>query len=322
MMKIRDLLVFAAAASLLPGAVAAQTVGIGTGPQGSLTYRTGAAVAKVASDVLSLQSLVQPYSGNQQHIALVSRGRLQFGVNNIQETTAVTNGTGQFKAQGPNKTFRVVARLFPIPVGLLVRQDSSITAISQLRGKRVPVGYSSQKTVRAVVNALLASGGLTQRDVEGIPVPNTSRGTAAFMAGKADVAMSSLGGARLRKAGAAVGGIRILPIPDTPAALAGIQREYPGAYTLTMKPRKGFPGITKPTRAMAYDFLLNSSTEVPADLVYKITKALAANKKTLVSVSRVYGRFSKNMMARPYKAVQYHEGAIRYYKEAGLWPPK
>lgn len=321
-MKIIDKVVFALTAVAISGVAQAQTVGIGTGPQGSLTYRTGAAVAKVASDVLSLQSLVQPYSGNQQHIALVTRGRLQFGVNNIQETTAVTKGTGQFAKQGPNKNFRVVARLFPIPVGLLVRADSSITSISQLRGKRVPVGYSSQKTVRAVVSALLASGGLNTETVEGIPVPNTSRGTAAFMAGKADVAMSSLGGARLRKAGAAVGGIRILPIPDTPAAEAGMQREYPGSYVITMKPRKGFPGIEKPTRAMAYDFLLNSSTEVPAELVYKVTKALAANKKTLVSVSRVYGRFSKSMMARPYKGVQYHEGAIRYYKEAGLWPPK
>ena len=312
----------AVSASFLAGTAAAQTVGIGTGPQGSLTYRTGAAVAKVTSEKLNLQSLVQPYSGNQQHIALVSKGRLQFGVNNIQETGAVTNGTGQFESQGANKAFRVVARLFPIPVGLLVRQDSPITKISDLRGKRVPVGYSSQKTVRAVVNALLASGGLDLKSVKGVPVPNTSRGTAAFMSGKADVAMSSLGGARLRKAGAAVGGIRILPIPDTPQALPAIQNAYPGAYIIVMKPRKGFPGITKPTRALAYDFLLNSSTEVPADLVYKVTKALAANKQTLVSVSGIFRGFSKEKMARPYKGVKYHEGAIRYYKEAGLWPPK
>ncbi len=319
-MKTISQLACAAIVAGMAGPAAAQTVGIGTGPQGSLTYRTGAAVAKVASEVLKMQSLVQPYSGNQQHIALVSKGRLQFGVNNIEETTAVVNGSNQFKGQKPNKTFRVVARLFPIPVGLMVRKDSPITQIAQLKGKRVPTGYTSQKTVTYVINALLAAGGLTIKDVSQVPVPNTSRGTAAFMAGKADVAMSSLGGARLRKADASVGGIRILPIP--PGADKALDRENPGSYVITMKPRKGFPGITKPTRAMAYDFLLNSSTNVPEGVVYKLTKALAENKKILVSVSGIYRRFSKKLMARPYKGVEYHKGAIKYYKEAGLWPPK
>lgn len=317
-MKIKSAFAALAASAFLAGGAWAQTIGIGTGPQGSLTYNTGAAVAKVASDLLGMQALVQPYSGNQQHIPLVTSGRLQFGVNNVQETIAAANGTAQFEGQPPNEEFRVVARLFPIPVGFMVRADSDITAIEQLRGKRVPVGYSSQATVAFVNTALLAAGGLTEADVDGVPVPNTSRGTGAFTAGQADAAASSLGGARLSKADAAVGGIRILPIPEGGAErIAAVNPAY---YVITMQPREGMPGIEGPTPTLAYDFLLNASTNTPDDVVYEIVKAMAENKDLLVSVSGAYRGFAKETMASQYEGVEYHPGAVRYYKEAGLWP--
>lgn len=317
-MRIKTALAAVAASAFLTGAAVAQTVGIGTGPQGSLTYNTGAAVAKVASDLLGMQSLVQPYSGNQQHIPLVTSGRLQFGVNNVQETIAAANGIAQFEGQPPNEDFRVVARLFPIPVGLMVRADSDITEIEQLRGKRVPVGYTSQVTVAFVATALLAAGGLTEADVRAVPVPNTSRGTEAFTAGQADAAVSSLGGARLSKADAAVGGIRILPIPEGGAErIAAVNPAY---YVITMEPRAGFPGLDAPTPSLAYDFLLNASVNTPDDVVYEIVKAMADNKDMLVSVSGAFRGFSKELMATAYEGIEYHPGAVRYYKEAGLWP--
>ena len=41
----------------------AQPLGLGTSPQGTLTYAVGAAVAKVLGDTANMQSRVQPSSG-------------------------------------------------------------------------------------------------------------------------------------------------------------------------------------------------------------------------------------------------------------------
>jgi uncharacterized protein len=321
-MKVVRMAAAGLAVGLLAGGAGAQTVGIGTGPQGSLTNRIGVGVAKVASRVAKFNAIAQPYTGNQQHLPLVSSGKLQFGVNNIQEISAAVSGTDQFKGRKPFANMRVVTRLIPLPVGFLVRKSSNIVRIADLKGRRVPVGYTSQKTVINVVNALLAAGGLTVADVDRVLVPNTGRGTAAFMAGKADVAMSSMGGARLRKADAAVGGIRVLPIPDSPDAVAALLKTFPPAYILTLKPSKGLPGIDKPTRVMAYDFLLNSSLAVPEEIVYKVTKAMAESKSMLVDVTKAFRGFDPKKMAPDYPVLKFHPGAIRYYKEVGLWPPK
>jgi len=45
-------------------AVLAQTLGIGTAPQGSIGYNMGSAIAKALSEVEKIQTRVQPYSGS------------------------------------------------------------------------------------------------------------------------------------------------------------------------------------------------------------------------------------------------------------------
>ncbi len=318
-MKLFRAFTIAVTATTIAGTAYAQTAGVGTGPATSLTGRLGTSVAKVMVEQASINMLAQPYDGNQQHLGLTNSGDLAFSLNNIQEIRAAVNGTEQFDGKGfPN--MRIAARLISIPVGLFVRSDSGINKISDLTGKKVPVGYGSQATVRNVITALLGAGGLSQGDIAGIEVPNTGGGAAAFREGRVDVMMSSVGGRRLIQANEAVGGIKLLEIPNDPAAEAALQKAFPGAYIITTKPRKGLPGVDAPMRTMAYDFLINASTETDDDLVYNLVKTLAENKEALIATGVPQFRsFSKDTMARQYDDVEYHPGAIRYYKEIGVW---
>lgn len=319
-MTILRLFGLAAAATMFVGTAAAQTAGIGTGPAASLTNRLGTSIATVVAEKAGINMLAQAYDGNQQHLGLTNTGDLAFSMNNIQEIRAAVAGTEQFDGTSfPN--MRLVARLIAIPVGLFVRADSGIDDISQLAGSRVPVGYGSQATVRGVVNALLGVGGLSQSNINGIEVPNTGGGAAAFREGRVDVMMSSVGGDRLIQVDEAVGGIKLLPIPDDPAAEAAMREAFPGAFIIITNPRDGLPGVDAPVRTMAYDFLINASTETDEDLVYNVVKTLADNKDALIATGVPQFRsFSRETMATQYDGLEYHPGAIRYYKEIGIWP--
>ena len=155
-----------------------------------------------------------------------------------------------------------------------------------------------------------------------MPVPNTSSGAQLFVKGTVDGTLSSLGGARLRDADAKVRGIRILKMFNTPEAVAEMQRGYPNSYLIQLKPGKGTVGLEEPIWVMAFDMMLMTSTKTSEDVVYKSVKALYGGKEGLVGVSPVFKSFNPKNMAPNFKGVNYHPGAIKFYKEVGLWPPK
>ena len=61
--------------------------------------------------------------------------------------------------------------------------------------------------------------------------------------------------------------------------------------------------------------------DVPDDVVYKFVKTMYHEKPELVKILAAFKGYDPQHMARPHP-MPYHPGAIKFYKEAGLWPPK
>ena len=70
----------AVAALFITGAASAQSIGVGTGPQASLTNRLGSGVAKVIADGAGLNTRAVPHTSNAHHTPLVEKGNITFGV--------------------------------------------------------------------------------------------------------------------------------------------------------------------------------------------------------------------------------------------------
>ena len=77
-------------------AAGAQPVGLGTSPQGTLTYAVGAAVAKTLTEVGHIQARVQPSSGTGAMIPLVNSGEIDLGFCNTLELYDAFHGVGTF----------------------------------------------------------------------------------------------------------------------------------------------------------------------------------------------------------------------------------
>ena len=318
-MKASRILIPVLAIGFLSGTAAAQSVGIGTGPQASLTNRIGSAIAKVLADGAGLKTRAVPHTSGSAHVPLVDKGTLAFGVNSTQQISAGVSGTAQFKGH-TMKNWVMASRLVPLPVGTLVRKDSPFHTLKDLKGKKITVGYTAQKTVLFVLNGFLFNAGMTVDDFKGVPVPNTSAGAQLFLKGQVDGSLSSLGGARLRRAAAKVGGIRILGMFNTPEAVARMQSGYPNSYLVQLKPGKRSIGVEKPIWVMAFDMVLMTSTKTSDETVYSSVKALHGGKAAMVKISPVFRRFDPKNMIPDYKGVKMHPGAIKFYSEVGLWP--
>lgn len=317
MRTLRALAYAAAVASpLLAGAANAQVVSIATTPSGSFTNSSGAAIAKVLIDHAGLRAVVQAQAANG--LDAVASGTSTFGLSNSFDTTFYVEGSHYYKAEGPHKNIRYVASLVPYRVGMFVRKDSDIKTLAELKGKNVSSGFNAQKTIGTIIEAYLANGGLTYNDVSKVPAPNVVRAAEDFDSGKVDVLFFAVGSAAVKQAAATVGGIRALPLDTSPAAIKRMEDVMPGSYVVRVNPAPNLDGVVKPTALIAFDMVLYTSAKTPADVTYRVAKALYENKKELAEIFRPFGNFDPKHMAVPVKDVPYAAGALKFYKEIGL----
>jgi len=304
-------------------AAQAQVVGIATLAPGSSFYAIGTAISAVLQQKANLTSRVQPMSGPSVYIPAVNRGDVEFGISNSLDVVNAYRGSENF-AGHISSDLRLVGAVFVNSLGIAVANDSPIKSIKDLKGVRMPSQFTAQAAMRLQQNTMLAVAGLSTADMKPYPVANYLKGMEALSQDKVDAAMFCVGCAQAQEFNvslAAHGGLRFLPLPDTAEALAAMHKIYPGAYLQVFQPASALPGVIGPTRLMVASGFLLSSKHVPDEVVYKATKAIHENKPMLEASTQYMKTFEPSMMAEA-NTVPYHLGAEKFYKEAGLWPPK
>jgi uncharacterized protein len=289
--------------------VAAQTYGFATLPAGTLNYRTASAVAKVLKEKAGLNVLVQPTAGDQVIVPMVARGEVQVGISNSME---VHNGL----ARG-FKDLRIIGAAHALRVGFFVRKDSKMMKVADLKGKRVPTGFSAMRALEPTVRAMLATAGLTEKDIKPVLVPNVIRSANDFVSGAADCFYFAFGAPKVREVDATVGGIRMVEIDEKgmPAARK-IER---WGYLTQVMPGPVFVGVEKPMKVYSFDNLFFTSAKTKDEFVYKFLDTLFKNKKDLIAVQPVLREFTPAFAYKQYD-VPYHPGALKYYKEHNIQP--
>jgi TRAP transporter TAXI family solute receptor len=319
-MRLIKLAVLSALALSTFATAEAQVIGIVTTPAGSYTNSVGAAVAKVIVEHAGMKATVTPQQSHGQDA--VHDGSAELSLATLSDVQQYVTGTVDWEGKGAKPNIRLVSRLVPITTAGYVQKDSAIKSLADIKGKRISVGYRAQKAVLRVVLAQLATVGLGENDVQGSPTQNIVQAADDFAAGKTDVFWFALGSAKVKQVAASVGGIRALPVPTTPDAVVQMNKFVPGSYPIVIQPSRNLDGITGPTPVMGYDVVLFTRADLPADTVYKITKAVHENKNDMAAIFPPMGQFQPENMARRYDHLEYHPGAIKFYQEKGMWPPK
>ena len=316
MLRILTALPAALLASLFVNAAHAQVLGFGSAPQGSIGYNMSSAIALVMAEDAKVQSRVQPYSGSSAVLPLVSSGELDLAVCNVLEIEEATKGEGPYNGR-KQSNLRVLGVIFPLYSSVFVKKDSPIKTLAELKGKRLPYGFSAQVTLERIVDAIIATGGLQRKDIVPVLVPNVVRGADDFMEGKLDGGFFALGAAKVSEVDKTVGGIRYLPVPDDPKAQAEMKKFMPYAYVKLVNPSPAFAGLDGPTKLMAYDYLVAVGAHVKDETVYKIAKAMYENKAKLTESLRAFGGWDPKTIGKDMPAA-YHPGSLKFFKEKGL----
>lgn len=309
------------AAALVTGGAGAETVGFATLPPGAINNVQAQVIAKVAQGNSDLKIRVIPYRGGGAVAGAVNTRRAEFGISDIVEMTDASTGGGQFKGRAmPN--LRIAFRVLAFTVGIFVRKDSPIQTVGQLKGKRFATEWTAFPNSIPLTNGIMATAGLSLKDVKGVPTANIIRGANDFKAGKTDAFIFAVGAPKVAEVNSAVGGVRLLPIPNTPDSLKRVKAVRSDYFLVTLPARMPFVGVVKPTTVLASDLVIYVGAHVSNDTVYKFVKGVHNQKEALAKGHPSFNAHAPKLMGKQFTRAKYHPGAVKFYKEVGIWPGK
>ncbi len=265
--------------------------------------------------VPGLVAVAQATQGSVENLRMVAAGQVESGIAQSDIAIWAYAGTGIFAAAGPLKNLRGIASLFPESLQLVVRDDSAIRTLADLRGKHISLGQPASGTV-ADARLVLAAAGLTEKSMTaeylrpGMAAANVKNGTldGFFIIGGVPVpAIRDL---------AAETPIRLIPVED---AVLARMRESSIAYRRSVIPAGTYPGISVGTPSIGFDALWIVSADAPDDLIYAITKTLWNDAtQRLLEARDPLGKQVRLEDALDGLSIPLHSGAKRFYREAGL----
>jgi len=303
------------------GAASAQEVAIATSSPGSIYHSSAQVIAKLLSDKAGVRATIQPYASPNIFIPAIDTGEIQLGLANIAELTWALEGKEHFEGR-PYKNLRAIAVAYPLRSVIFVRKGSDIKTLAELKGRPAVDGFTSQKIIVPLLDAMYATVGLARSDMKAVQVPTVVAGADAFVAGKTDMFFFALGAAKPREVDAGVGGIRVLTLPNTPASLAAVRKHFPPGYLRLENPGPGNIGVIEPSYSLAYDALVFGSAKTSDATAYQVAKTMYENAKAMGEAFPPFRLFDAKAMAKESGPLQFHPGAVKFYKEVGIWPGK
>ena len=208
-----------------------------------------------------------------------------------------------------NRPLRGISVLQSAPQHLIVRADSGIRGLSDLRDRRVAIGPRDSSTALVARIVLGAVGIDAPVDTESLRFDEAAR---KLLAGDLDAMF--VGSAREVINNVMQGGAQLVPIEG-----AQIER-LPGRYPF-LKPaslaRGTYSGQPDSIRTVAFDAVLVCRQDLDQELVYKLTRGLFEALPSLVAVEA--SLTAMDLSQAPTTPIPLHEGAARHYRELELF---
>jgi len=284
---------------------------LATGGTAGTYYPFGGAMAKIwNSKVPGLNVTAQATGASAENVRLVNKKEAELALVQSDTIDFAYNGKEAFKEKLTKMA--AIAVLYPEVIQLVVGGDSKVNSFADLKGLKIGVGAPGSGT-EANFRQLLDIYGMKKDDVRAQYL-SFSESAEQFKDRHIDAFIVTAGIPNAAIMDVAVmQSIRILPIPAD--KLAQLTKKYPFLSPVVIHANT-YKNQTAEVRTVAVNAVLIVSSDLPGDLVYKMTKALFENQAQLAS-AHAKGKEVNLKTAVTGVSIPFHPGAVRYYKEVG-----
>lgn len=300
-----------------------RTVAWSAYPTGTGGYSQAVAIGNILQRQYGVNLRVVPGRNDVSRLATLNAGRVHMSAGG-SEAVYAQEGILNFASRiwGPQPIRAVLSNFSTsCSFSLATAEDAGIREVDDIRGKRVTF-VQGAPSLNNALTALLAYANLTWDDVEMVEVGGYNASIDAVINNRADVAGGACNSPPFLRLETSPRGLFWVEFP--PEDLEAVQRvrdrlPWYVPHVATEGPAIDDDGIEVFTSAYP---LLVAMEDADSDMVYGMTKVIALhydeykNSAPGANGWRINGQQLENAF------IPYHEGAIAYFREIGIWTPE
>jgi TRAP transporter TAXI family solute receptor len=289
------------------------TVSLGTAtPGGGFPVYGNAVVRTVAQTDPLLHVDARNTRGSLENIPLLELGQLDFALVQGEAAHQAWNGIGR-----PPAKLAIVAAMYSTPGMFVVRADSPLRTINDLRGKRVAFGARSSGLVLLAQYTLDGLGLDMERDFRAVFLERAGDGPAMVASGQVDALWG--GGSSwpgFTAVANATAGARFI-VPDA-SERARILTRHAFLKPLAL-PANSFKGQGQPLQSVgSWSFILARSDR-NEEQAYRLARALHRGENLIAGIlPQARETTAANTLRAAPAPHLLHPGALRYLTESGI----
>ena len=291
-------------------------VTIGTAPGGGAFAQVGNAISNVINNHagdLNWSVTAQGTKGTQENIRKLEAGDIEFGMANAAISYFAVRGEGDWETP---REIRVVATMAPNVGVFVTTAGSGINSIADLKGKRVILGPSGAG-FEYFLKPLLAVHGVQYEDMT---VLNGNYLAASEMMGDGKADAAFMGGAIPIPAVTSLCATQdVVFLKFDPAAPEKLMQQHPFYFPAPITADKYSDLEEDITGINVGSMQLVTHAKVDEETVYNMTKLLYENRDEIAEQHPAGKALAAKNIVRD-TGTPFHPGAIRYFKEIGIWP--
>lgn len=307
-----------AAASMGVAQAEQKFITIGTGGVTGVYYPTGGAICRLVNKDRKehgIRCSAESTGGSVYNINTIRAGELDMGVAQSDWQHHAYNGTSKFKEAGPFKDLRAVFSVHPEPFTVVARADSGIKNFMDLKGKRVNIGNPGSGQ-RGTMEVLMKALGWTKDDFKLASELKSAEQSKALCDNKIDAMVFTVGhpSGSIKEATTSCDSV-LVTVDGAAVEKLVADNAY---YRIATIPGGMYRGNPDDVKTFGVGATFVSSTNAPADTVYQVVKAVFENFDSFRKFHPAFGHLKKEEMIKDGLSAPLHDGAAKYYKEAGL----
>ena len=288
---------------------------------GSYGYTAISGFREAIEQLTPMKVRVEPYGTDVARVLPLKMKESELTLFSGATGCAVSYGMADFsgKEWGP-QPLRMVWRGNTLYCSSVVRGNSGFKYMQDLKGKRVPYvpGWSSGNII---MESYLAFGNMTWDDVVKVPMSGYVDCIRGLIEGKVDIAIAATITSAVKELHASPHKAAWIRLPHKDKA--AWKRMQAIAPWLTPAVCSRAPGLPKgeTMEIDQYPYSIWTYAHVDANVIYAVVKAMHKGFDIYKGMHKAMPHWNINQAVSDPSPVPYHKGAIRYYKEAGVWTP-